>query len=128
MFPESIVYNILEFIAINVLNNVKNLSTFLFSGKNYWLFDGSDLLPDYPKKVNTLYTGVPKNAKAAFHDTEEGVTYFFKGDRYWRFSDRKQRIAGTKKGFPLSDEFEGLPSDITAAFADSNGKTQSHLN
>lgn len=85
------------------------------------MYDGTNLLDDYPKKVKSFYQGVPKNVKAAFHDIQDGITYFFKGDRYWRFSDRKQRLAGTKKGFLISDDFEGLPSDITAAFADSNG-------
>ncbi|XP_072032759.1 stromelysin-1-like [Amphiura filiformis] len=110
------------------LHNNQNLAytkadgnTVFIRGRNYWLYDGTKILQGYPKRVLPLYKGIPKNTKAAFHDHHGGITYFFKGDRYWRYNERKERLAGTKKGYPLSEEFEGLPADITAAFSDTNG-------
>ena len=108
------------FVFVFVLHCLSNF-ILLFSGRNHWVYDGTRLLPGYPRKILPLYKGIPKNTKAAFHDKYDGITYFFKWDRFWRYKDRKQRIAGTKRGYPLSDEFEGAPANITAAFSDGNG-------
>ena len=46
--------------------------------------------------------------------------YFFKGNRYWRFSPDKS----LDKGFPkkISDGFEGIPNNVDAALVWSRNK------
>lgn len=52
--------------------------------------------------------------------TEDGSTYFFKGNFYWKVL--RKRIA---KGYPrrISDDWNGLPGSLDASFTRSNGKT-----
>lgn len=44
-----------------------------------------------------------------------GKTYFFRGDKYWRYNDKEDRIDA---GYPkeISEGWDGMPGDIDAAF------------
>ncbi|XP_064455146.1 stromelysin-3-like [Ornithodoros turicata] len=52
--------------------------------------------------------------------TEDGSSYVFKGDYYWKIEND-----GVAEGYPrmIRDDWEGLPGDIDAALTWSDGKT-----
>ena len=51
---------------------------------------------------------------------KDKTTYAFKGNKYWRLTDD-----GVAKGYPrsISGDWDGLPSNIDAAFTWTNGRT-----
>ena len=73
-----------------------------------------------PKRINlNLYPSTADRIDASFTWTN-GKTYFFKDDRYWRFSDGKN-----DPGYPrlIKKGFDGIPDNVDAAFVWSgNGK------
>ncbi|XP_030052569.1 matrix metalloproteinase-19 [Microcaecilia unicolor] len=76
-----------------------NQKIFLFKGDNYWQWDelGWSNFGLHPKKISSLFTGVPSNLDAAL-TWKNGKTYFFKGDNYWRVNKQLR----TDRGYPLS--------------------------
>ncbi|KAM4699298.1 matrix metalloproteinase-19 [Discoglossus pictus] len=76
-----------------------NKKIFLFKGDGYWQWDelGWSNLSAYPKKISSLFTGVPSQLDAAL-TWKNGKTYFFKGDKYWRVN-KQLRV---ERGYPLS--------------------------
>ncbi|XP_069509808.1 matrix metalloproteinase-19 [Ambystoma mexicanum] len=76
-----------------------NQKIFLFKGDGYWQWDElawSDF-STYPKKISSLFTGVPSNLDAAL-TWKNSKVYFFKGDKYWRVN----RQLRADRGYPLS--------------------------
>ena len=62
-----------------------------------------------------------KNAKVdVMVTTKDKTTYAFKGTKYWRLTDD-----GVAKGYPrsISRDWDGLPSNLDAAFTWTNGRT-----
>ena len=62
-----------------------------------------------------------RNAKVdVMVTTKDKTTYAFKGSKYWRLTDD-----GVAKGYPrsISRDWDGLPSNLDAAFTWTNGRT-----
>ena len=49
------------------------------------------MAPGYPRLISADFSGLPNNLNAAFTWTN-GRTYFFKGSKYWRFTNFKVGI------------------------------------
>ncbi|XP_053695484.1 72 kDa type IV collagenase-like [Sabethes cyaneus] len=67
--------------------------------------------------ISTKWPGLPGNIDAAFRYTD-GRSYFFKGDKYWRFKGSRLDVGHPRlirKGFP------GLPNDVDALMVDGDG-------
>ena len=62
------------------------------------------------------------NMDAVFIWGGNGVTYFFKGDQYWRYDDRVNKIS---IGYPrkIYRAWKGVPSNLGAAMKWRNGRT-----
>ncbi|KFP26346.1 Stromelysin-1 [Colius striatus] len=59
--------------------------TVIFKGNEFWVLKGDTILPGYPQKLYTL--GFSKDVTqidAAFHNGNEGKTYYFIADKFWR--------------------------------------------
>ena len=77
------------------------------------------IAPGYPKSVSKFWDGMPPGIDASFTWTN-GKSYFFKGDKYWRFTEGKMDRDYPK---PISKGFDGVPNNLDAAFVWSgNGK------
>ena len=65
----------------------------------YWRFDEEiqHVELDYPRDLPSVWRGVPAGVDAAFRHTD-GNTYFFLGSDYWRFDDRRMRVASARPG------------------------------
>jgi len=91
------------------------------TGSKYWKLDGNNIAAGYPRSISKDWGGLPDNIDAAFTWTN-GKTYFFKGSRYWRFTDF---TLDTIYHYPkdIKEGFAGIPANVDAAFVWSgNGK------
>ena len=89
-------------------------NTYVFSGSEYYKLtnDDTDVADGYPRSISQYWPGLPNNIDAAVTWKDEGVTYFFKGSRYWRYSGTTP-----SSGYPKDiSNWGGLPSGIDAAF------------
>lgn len=61
-----------------------------FQGDQYWRYDSRAEVPvsnRYPQEISSVWEGIPSNINAAFQ-WQNGYTYFFKGQNYYRFNDK----------------------------------------
>ncbi|XP_072306630.1 matrix metalloproteinase-16-like isoform X1 [Eucyclogobius newberryi] len=94
-----------------------------FKGKQYWVFKDTELQAGYPKDIAQFGNGMPaQSIETAVWWEDVAKTYFFKGDRYWRYNeDMRTMDPGYPK--PIS-VWRGVPESPQGAFVDkANGFT-----
>ncbi|KAK9402466.1 stromelysin-1-like [Crotalus adamanteus] len=92
---------------------------FLFKGQKYWSSRGNIIEYGFPRNIQSL--GFPhtiKKVDAAAYDSNSKKTYFFSGDRYWRYDDEKNSM---ERGRKITADFHNIHSKVDAAFID-NGR------
>ncbi|XP_043851200.1 interstitial collagenase-like [Dromiciops gliroides] len=90
-----------------------------FKGNKYWVTQGQDVLPGYPKDIYRTF-GFPTTVKkidAAVSDESTGKTYFFVGNKCWRYNEHRRSMDA---GYPklIRDDFPGIGSKIDAVVSD----------
>ncbi|KAG8570493.1 hypothetical protein GDO81_011290 [Engystomops pustulosus] len=94
-----------------------------FKGNKYWVFKDTTLQPGYPHELMHLGHGIPPHGiDTAVWWEDVGKTYFFKGDRYWRYNEEMRVM---DPGYPKSITiWKGIPESPEGAFVDKeNGFT-----
>ncbi|XP_062983194.1 stromelysin-1-like [Elgaria multicarinata webbii] len=93
-------------------------TVFLFKGDKYWATKGNIIQPGFPKNIHHL--GFPRTVKkidAAAYDKSSKKTYFFSGNKYWRYDEAKNSM---EKGYPrtITADFHTIGPKVDAAFLD----------
>ncbi|KAI5623670.1 matrix metalloproteinase-14 precursor [Silurus asotus] len=74
-----------------------------FKGKYYrYNEEQRSVDPDYPKP-SSKWQGIPDNIEAAFMSRDQSYTYFYKANKYWKFSNQLMRVEPGYPKFALSD-------------------------
>ncbi|XP_075884427.1 matrix metalloproteinase-14a [Nelusetta ayraudi] len=92
-----------HFDTIAVLRGEK----FVFKDKWFWRVRNNKVLTGYPMTISHFWKGLPSNINAAY-ERDDGKFLFFKGDRYWVFSESSMEKDSPKS---LKDLGTGLPKD-----------------
>lgn len=86
-----------------------------FKDDQYWAVSGYRIEAGFPRPIQNL--GFPTSVRkidAAVHDHCTKRTYFFVGDKYWRFNENIQSM---ERGYPrkIAADFQGITYPIDAA-------------
>lgn len=93
-----------------------------FKGKEYWVYDGLNPLPGYPRPIANMSEMLPGNLQAALSYDEYNKLYLFKRGRVYRYDEFLKEVDA---GFPhpINSVFPGVPKGIDAAFRLNDGMT-----
>uniref|UniRef100_A0A673LF30 Peptidase metallopeptidase domain-containing protein n=1 Tax=Sinocyclocheilus rhinocerous TaxID=307959 RepID=A0A673LF30_9TELE len=92
----------------------------LFTGKQVWAFNGSNLERGYPKTLSSFgLSSLVRKVSAAVYDKNSGKTLLFVDKVYYSYDERAKKM---DRGYPQQVEsgFPGLTGKVTAAHM-SNG-------
>lgn len=91
-------------------------------GDKYWVFKEVTAEPGYPHSLVELGSCLPREGiDTALRWEPMGKTYFFKGDRYWRYNEDKR---ATDPGYPKPiTVWRGVPQAPQGAFISKEGCT-----
>ncbi|XP_062408999.1 vitronectin a [Sardina pilchardus] len=93
---------------------LKNGTIFAFRGIYFFGLDDKSVLPGYPRLIKDVW-GISGPIDAAFTRINcQGKTYFFKGNKYWRFEDE---VLDEDYPRDISVGFEKVPDNLHAAFS-----------
>lgn len=102
--------DVLCWLSVNVLSVSLSLL-----GDKYWVFKEVTAEPGYPHSLVELGSCLPREGiDTALRWEHVGKTYFFKGDRYWRYNEDKR---ATDPGYPKPiTVWKGIPQSPQGAF------------
>ena len=85
----------------------------------------------FPKKINKVFKGIPDDIDAVFTWGNDGKTYFFKDNLYYKYNDKSNKA---ERGYPRKSitRWPGMPSKINAIFTlpfklDSSHKSKTYV-
>jgi len=102
---------------------IKDKKLVLFSGSWYTVVNNESIIDRYSISIEKL--GFPSSVKkvdAALIFGPYRNTYFFVGDKYWRYNEKNMAMDA---GYPkeISSVWKGVPSNVDAAITWKNGRT-----
>ncbi|CAM9549178.1 unnamed protein product [Lampetra fluviatilis] len=84
--------------------------TYAFSGAYCWVVTDTGVQQGYPVATSSQWPGLPAGLSAAAHSKRTGRTFFFAGNKFWRY-----RGFASDPGYPKLMSSTGLPSNVDAA-------------
>ncbi|RUS88704.1 hypothetical protein EGW08_003519 [Elysia chlorotica] len=98
---------------------------YIFLGEKVYRVNDQGTLPGYPVHVGHEFPGAPINAALVFYVLETDKLYFFKKNRFWRFSYKSRSL---DEGYPMESKsaFWEKPRSVLA-YRDSKGRTIVYL-
>lgn len=95
-------------------------------GDKYWVFKEVTAEPGYPHSLVELGSCLPREGiDTALRWEPVGKTYFFKGDKYWRYNEDKR---ATDPGYPKPiTVWKGIPQAPQGAFVSKEGCEYKHF-
>jgi len=98
---------------LDTITTMEDDITYAFLGDQYWKLTDTSVAPGYPRSISENWDNLPGDLDASF-TWINGKTYFFKGSKYYRFSDPGSMDFGYPKD--LDKGFSGIPENVDAAF------------
>jgi hypothetical protein len=80
------------------------------AGEYCWKLIPDGIASGYPRLISDQWPGVPSDIDAATA-TESGLTYFFKGDRYWAYDHSCESVRESY----ISVGWPGIPANVDGA-------------
>ncbi|KAG9333743.1 hypothetical protein JZ751_010294 [Albula glossodonta] len=86
-------------------------------GNRFWVFKDTTLQPSYPQDISRFGSGMTaQSIETAVWWEDVAKTYFFKGDRYWRYNEE---MGTMDPGYPKPiTVWKGVPDSPQGAFVD----------
>ena len=102
--------------SIDTIFETDDGNYYAFRGSDYWLLTEDSVASGYPRKISDDWEGLPNNIDAAVTWKKLGHTFFFKGNQYWKF--RNKKVTGKQGDYPkkISQAFRGIPNNVDSAF------------
>jgi hypothetical protein len=83
----------------------------IITGEYYWKLIADGIASGYPRLLSHRWAGLPSNIDAATA-TSEGLTYFFKGNRYWTYYHTSPHVCNP---LYISVGWPGIPDNADGA-------------
>uniref|UniRef100_A0A8D0C4N4 Matrix metallopeptidase 27 n=1 Tax=Salvator merianae TaxID=96440 RepID=A0A8D0C4N4_SALMN len=113
-----VISSIWPFLPLNIQAVYENTNDQLlfFKDNHFWVTSGFWMQPGYPKTIDSF--GFPRTIQkidTAVCDKNTGKTYFFVGNKYWRYDEKNQTM---DKSYPrkIKDDFPEVGPKIDAVF------------
>uniref|UniRef100_A0A914ZEM2 Peptidase metallopeptidase domain-containing protein n=2 Tax=Parascaris univalens TaxID=6257 RepID=A0A914ZEM2_PARUN len=98
--------------------------SYIFKGEQYWLLDrNGKVYEGYPRFISAGLVDMPSNIDAALIWNYDDQPYFFKNDKYWKYSRWGMPRTYPRSLKMLFKGFTKIPAKINAAVTWSNGRS-----